>query len=182
MTPQKIKQSGQKCCFKWYLCFCVKYTLLLCCNSKPFMNLRLMWTYLELLLRVVLMQPATTILGLLFDSNRLKNVQLVFWQQNCRVTQAPCHKCKCWQWQTCELYFCVRSARNIGEIQSFHKSFARSRETLSPAFIILPLVPVKLSRTLQVVANECNQGHQVRVRLATSVFPYSKNSLQMSLS
>lgn len=157
MTPQKIKQSGQKCCFKWYLCFCVKYTLLLCCNSKPFMNLRLMWTCLELLLRVVLMQPATTILGLLFDSNQLKNVQLVFWQQN-------------------------QSARNIGEIQSFHKSFARSWETLFPAFIVLPLVPVKLSRTLQVVANECNQGHQVRVRLATSVSPYSKNSLQMSLS
>lgn len=61
------------------------------------MNLRLMWTYLELLLHVVLMQPATAILGLLFDSNWLKNVQLVFMQQNCRVTQAPCHMCKCWQ-------------------------------------------------------------------------------------
>lgn len=132
------------------------------CNSKPFMNLRLMWTYLELLLHVVLMQPATAILGLLFDSNWLKNVQLVFMQQNCRVTQAPCHMCKCWQWQTRELYFCVRSTRNIGEIQSFHKSFARSWETLFPLHLSYPWsCPEHCRWLLMNVTKATRSGHAV---------------------
>lgn len=48
------------------------------------------------------------------------------------------------------------------------------------AFIMLPSIPVKLYRVLQLVVNECNKDHQIKVHLATSVSPSTEHYLHLA--
>lgn len=48
------------------------------------------------------------------------------------------------------------------------------------AFIMLPSVSVKLYRVLQLVVNECNKDHQIKVHLATSVSPSTEHYFHLA--